>query len=74
MLWIHGDPTLMVERQTAGGNDAVDVRMVLHFLSPGMEHAEEADLSAQTLGIPSDFDQSFRAQTQQQGVNELFVL
>jgi len=46
MLWIHDDPTLMVERQTAGGNDAVDVRMVLHFLSPGMEHAEEADLSA----------------------------
>lgn len=72
--WIHANPTLMIEGQTACGNDAVNVRMMLHFLSPGMEHTEEADFSAQTLGSAGDLDQSFSAQTQQQSVNELFVL
>lgn len=64
----------MIEGQSASRNDTVDVGMVLELLSPGMEHAEEANLGTQVFGIAGDLDQSFSAQTQQQRVNELLVL
>ena len=71
---IRRHPALMIEGQSAGGNDAVDMRMVLQFLSPGMEHAEEADLGAQEFGIAGDLDQRFSAEAQQQRVDEFLVL
>ena len=50
-----GDPACVVRAQAAGWHDAVDVRMMLQLLTPGMEHAEEADLGAQMLGVASHF-------------------
>ena len=64
----------MSERQTAGGNDAVGMREMLHFLSPGMEHAEESDLSPEAFGIASDFEECLGTETQQQPVDEFLVL
>ena len=40
----------MVRRQSAAGHDAVDVRVSLQGLSPGMQNAEEADLGAEAPG------------------------
>ena len=52
----------------------MDMRMMFQLLTPGMQNAEEADLGAEMFGIPGDFDQGFRAGTEQQIVNELLVL
>ena len=57
-------PAPVVEGQSAGRDDAVHVRMMLHFVSPGMEHAEKADFGAEVLGIAGNFDQRFGAEVE----------
>jgi hypothetical protein len=37
--------------ETAGGNDAVEMRMQPQVLSPGMQDAEEADFGSEVLGV-----------------------
>jgi len=37
-------------RETAAGNDAVQVRMEVQVLAPAMEHAEEAEFQTETFG------------------------
>jgi hypothetical protein len=44
------------------------------LLVPGMQHAEEADLSAETARGARDFEQGFGAGTKQQVVDKLLVL
>jgi hypothetical protein len=43
----------------------MDMRMMFHCLTPGVQHAEEADLGSETFGIASDFGQRFSAETEQ---------
>jgi hypothetical protein len=62
----------MVEGESAGSHDAMDMGMVFQFLIPGVEHAEEADMGAQM--VPSDCEQGFSTSTEQQTVKELLVL
>ena len=50
------------------------MRVLLQFLIPGVEHAEEADLGAQMAGIARDFQQGFGAGAEQQIVDNLLVL
>ena len=64
----------MIEREPAGGDNAVDMGMKLEFLVPGVEHAEEADLSPEMSGVASDFEKSFGAGTKQQTIDYFFVL
>ena len=52
----------------------MDMRMMFQLLIPGMENAEESDVGSEMFGIPSDFDQGFRAGAEQQIVNELLIL
>ena len=54
---VRGDPAGVVRSETAGGNDAVDMGMMLQSLVPGMEHAEEADLGSEVPGIAGDLQQ-----------------
>ena len=42
-----GDPSCAIRSETAGRNDAVDMRMKLQALIPAMQHAEEADLGTE---------------------------
>jgi len=70
----RGDPVGMIRRQTAGGNDAVDMRMKLQALIPAMEHAEEADLCAEVSRIASDLKQGLCARVKEQVVDEPLVL
>ena len=51
----------MIRSQTAGWNDTVYVRVMLEFLVPGVEDAEEADLGAEALRIAGDLKQRFGA-------------
>jgi hypothetical protein len=50
------DPALMIGAQTAGRDDAVNMRMVLQLLIPGMQHAEETDLRAEVFRIGGDLE------------------
>ncbi len=51
------DPTAVVERETAGGNDRMDVGVFLEALIPSVQDREEADLGAEMARIASDFEQ-----------------
>ena len=52
--WARGDPAGVVRSETAGGQDAVDMGMMLQSLVPGMEHAEETDLGSKVAWIAGD--------------------
>jgi hypothetical protein len=55
------EPAGMVEGESAGGDHAMDMGMMLQLLVPGVEDTEEADLGAQMPGMASDFEQSLGA-------------
>jgi hypothetical protein len=67
-------PAGVISRQAASGNHTVDVGMVLQVLSPGVEHAEEADLGAEVTRIDSDFEERRGAGLEEQAVKEALVL
>ena len=54
------DPALMVGRQSAAGNDAMDMVMRQEVGTPRMQYGEKADLCAEAFGIGSDFEQGLR--------------
>jgi hypothetical protein len=68
------NPAGVVGREPASGDDTVNVRMKLQLLIPGMQHAEEADLGCETSGMAGDFEKGFCAGTEQQIIDDLFVL
>ncbi len=68
------NPARVIGGQTARRNHAVDMGMMLQVLSPGVEHAEEANLSAEVLGIGSDFQQRRGAGMEEQAVEDALVL
>jgi len=49
-----GDPARVIWSKTASGNYAVNMRMRLPSLVPGVEHAEEADLGSKVPGNAGD--------------------
>jgi hypothetical protein len=63
IAWVN--PSLVIQRQTTGGQDAVDMGVILELLIPSVQHAEEADLGAQVLGIPGYFEQRLGTGTKQ---------
>lgn len=60
--------------ESARGNYAVNVGMMLQSLIPGMEHAEEADVGAEMTWITGDLQQGMGAGLQQKIVDQSFVL
>src|SRR5215218_10667065 len=54
---VRVDPALVVGRETAGWDYAVNMRMRLKLLSPGVKHTQKANFSAKMLGIGSDLQQ-----------------
>ena len=58
----------MVKRESAGGNDTVNVGMQEQVLPPGVECADDADLSSQVFRIGGDFEQGLSAGGEQQVV------
>jgi len=68
------DPAGVIERESTGGNNAVDMRMKLELLVPGVEHTEEADLGSEMSGVTRYFPERFGAGTKQQTIDHFFVL
>src|SRR5260370_8108911 len=48
--------------------------MMLEFLVPGMQDAEESDLSAEMLGVSGDLEQRLGAEAEQQTIHHFLVL
>jgi hypothetical protein len=70
----RGDPALVVGGKAAGRNYTMDMGMMLQFLIPTMEHAEEADFGAEMAGIARHFQQRFGTAPEQEIVDNLLVL
>ena len=70
----RGDPAGVVRSETAGGQHAVDMGMMLQSLIPGMEHAEEANLRAEMTRIAGDLQQGCGTGVKQQVVDQPFIL
>src|SRR5579863_3268023 len=68
------NPVRVLGGESAGGNHAMDMRVKLEFLIPGVQHAEEADLGAEVFGIACDFQKRLRTGAKQQIVDDLPVL
>ena len=60
------NPARVAWIETAGGNDAVEVRMQAQVLSPGVQNAEEADLGSEVPGVGCDFKHGLGAGAEEQ--------
>jgi len=47
---LGSDPSRVAGRESAGGDDAVDMRMKQQVLAPGVKDGEQADLGSEVLG------------------------
>ena len=72
VAWL--DPTRAIGRESAGRHHAMHMRVKFEFLTPGVQHAEEADLCTKMLGIACDFAQCFRTGSEQEIVDDLLIL
>ena len=68
------NPALMVGREAAGWDHAMNVRMNLQILPPGMQHTEEADLSAEMLRIGSNLQECGGTGVEQDVIDDSLVL
>jgi hypothetical protein len=64
----------VIERQSAGGKDTMDMRVEFEFLTPGMQHGKEANFGAEVSLISGDFRQCLRTGVKQKIVDEPLVL
>src|SRR5690348_820794 len=69
--WPH--PVCAIRRDAAFRDHAVNVRMMLEFLVPGVEHAEEADFGAEVARVARHLKQRLSAGLQQQPIDHLLV-
>ncbi len=68
------DPTRAIGRESAGRHHAMYMRVKFEFLTPGMQHVEEADLYAKMFGIAGNFEECFCTGAEQEIVEDLLVL
>src|SRR5947209_1896297 len=72
VAWL--DPARAIGRQPTGRHHAMHMRVKFEFLTPAVQHAEEADFRAEMLGIACDFQKGFRTGAKQEIVDDLLVL
>src|SRR6266849_9801318 len=68
------DPARVIDRQPTSRHHAMYMRVKFEFLTPGMQHAEEADLRTEMLGIAGNFEKGFRTGSEQEIVYDLLIL
>ena len=67
-------PLSTVGRKAAGWNYAVDVGIQEHVLSPGVENADHANLSAEVFAVGYDLEHGLCAGSEQQIVEQAWVV
>src|SRR5215813_11710040 len=65
---------LAVAGEVYKGNHAMDVRMMIESLAPGMQYAEKANLGAEMVGISRNLQHGLGAGSKQQGINDFLVV
>jgi hypothetical protein len=55
----RANPSRAIGRKSTGRHHAMHMRVKFELLTPGVQHAEEADLCAKMLGIARDFEECF---------------
>ncbi len=68
------DPARVIDRQAAGGHYAMYMRVKFEFLTPAVQHAEEANLCAKMFGIAGNFEECFCTGSEQEIVDDFLVL
>ena len=68
------DPAAVIRGQTSRGQHAMDMGMMLEFLVPGVQDAEETDLGAEMPGVTGYLEESFSAGSEQQVIDDLLIL
>src|ERR1700730_6086272 len=68
------DPAASVGRESAAGNDTMQVRVEHQILSPGVQDSEEADLGTQMFGISSNSAQGFSGSPEENVVHHFLIL
>src|SRR5258708_4173263 len=77
LLWAESrqrNVTLPSATETRRRHHTMYMRVKFEFLTPGMQHAEEADLCTEMLRIVRDLQKSFRTGAKQEIVDDLLVL
>ena len=69
-----GDPAAAIEGDAAGRHDAVDMRVVVEGLAPGVQHGGDADPGPKVLRIGGDRGQRLRRGLEQEPVEPGLVL
>jgi hypothetical protein len=72
--WRRGKPSGAIERESASGDDAMQVGMMLQVLSPGVQDTEQSDIGSQVLRVASDFEQRCGSGVKEQVVKQSLVL
>ena len=67
-------PARAIGRESTGRHHAMHMRVKFEFLTPGVQHAEEADLCAKMFGIAGNFAQCFCTGSEQEIVDDLLIL
>ena len=67
-------PALKAFRGPAAGNDAMDVRVMLQGLTPGVQHHGHAELGAKMPGIGCDGGERLGGDTEQNRIDGSLVL
>ena len=68
------DPARAIGRESAGRHHAMYLRVKFEFLTPRVQHAEEANLCAKMSGIAGNFEQCFCTGSEQEVVDDLLIL
>ena len=68
------DPASLVQGQTAGGHQTMEVRMSQQFLIPGVQDRQKAEPCPEMLRIGRDGQQGLRSGTEQKAVHHAGVL
>ena len=67
-------PAGAIGRESTCRHHAMHMRVKFEFLTPGVQHAEEADLCAKMFGIAGNFAQCFCTGSEQEIVDDLLIL
>ena len=59
--------------ETAGGNDAVEMRMQSQVLPPGVQDAEEADLGSEVLGVGGNLKHGLSGGAEEQIIEQPWI-
>ena len=60
--------------QAPGGQDTMEMRVMVQLLAPGVEHGEAADLGPEMLGVPGDVLERLGDRAKEQPIEQARVL